>query len=159
MSEKQQSPAKMPIYNNADFVCERCDSTWKIDYTEIAQLRKGSPINCKQCRCELAMTDEDLATLQERFAQSEKLSKLAVLFIFPYLIICVIVGFTYGGVFTAIMIAAGFIILMTMRSSLTKNGIDRFVLRATKIDIIKEKEDLSNKKNQLNKSKKRNKTK
>lgn len=132
MPIKQQTPVKMPLYNNADFTCGSCDSLWKADYADIAKLRKEQPIHCKNCQCELIMANEDLLLLEQRFKESEKLSKIAILFAIPYFILCAAIGFLYSGIITIIMIVAGFMILMTMRSSLTKNGIDHFLLHPCK---------------------------
>lgn len=131
MSNKQQAPAKMPLYNNADFTCGRCESVWKADYTDLARLRNNQAIACKNCQCELLMNDDELQLLNDRFKQAEKLSRTALYFAIPYFIVCAVVGFLYSGVITVFMIIAGFMILMTMRSSLTKDGIDHFHLKST----------------------------
>lgn len=128
MTNEQQAPEKMPLYNNADFTCGHCESVWKADFTDIAKLRNKMPIACKTCHCELVMTYDDLLLLEHRFEESEKLSKRAIWFAIPYFIVCAAIGFLYSGIITIIMIIAGFMILMTMRSSLTKNGIDHFQL-------------------------------
>lgn len=134
-----------PIYNDADFECECCKSVWKVSYTDLAKLRNQHSIPCKSCQCELVITEAELQVINDKFKQSEKLSKIAICFTFPYFIICAIVAFIYGGLLSAIMIAAGFIILMTMRSSLTKEGITHFHLKAIQSISTKPKKPASNK--------------
>lgn len=131
MSNKQQAPVQMPLYNNADFTCGHCESVWKANYTDIANLRNNQEIACKSCQCKLLMSTDELKLLNDRFEQSEKLSRTALYFAIPYFIVCAVVGFLYSGVITVFMIIAGFMILMTMRSSLTKDGLDHFHLKTT----------------------------
>lgn len=125
----QQTTHKMPIYKSADFECGRCDSEWQADYGDIAKLRKNLPINCKHCTSELVMSDEDKQKLEQRFIKSEKLSKRAVIFTIPYFIICAIVAITYSGIATTVMLIIGFMVIVTMRSSLAEDGIDHFILK------------------------------
>lgn len=124
----QLQPHKMPIYKSADFECSRCHSEWQADYGDIAKLRKNMPINCKHCSIELLLTEEDREKLEQRFAKSEKISKRAVIFTIPYFIICAIVAITYSGIATTIMLIIGFMVIITMRSSLAEDGTDHFIL-------------------------------
>lgn len=125
----QQISHKMPIYKSANFECGRCSSEWQADYGDIANLRKNLPIHCKHCSTELLITDEDKQKIDQRFEKSEKLSKRAVIFTVPYFIICAVIAFAYSGVATIVMLVIGFMIIITMRSSLAEDGIDHFILK------------------------------
>lgn len=128
MANDQQTTHKVPLYKNADFTCGRCDNVWQDNYTEIAALRAKQAIACPNCNSEVIMTDDELQLINQRFAQSEKLSKWAAYFVLPYFMVCAIIGFMYGGIVTTVMIVIGFMVIITMRKSLTKDGIDHFHL-------------------------------
>lgn len=128
MANDQSTTYKSPLYKNADFTCERCDNVWQATYTDIAALRAKQAIACPNCHNEVIMTDDELQLINQRFAQSEKLSRRATYFTLPYFMACAVIGFLYGGIATTVMIVIGFMVIITMRRSLTKDGLDHFHL-------------------------------
>ncbi|MFD1259969.1 hypothetical protein [Entomomonas asaccharolytica] len=157
MANNQQTTHNTPLYKNADFTCGRCDSLWQATYIDIAALRANQPIACKSCNCELIMSDEELQTLNQRFAQSEKLSKRAIYFTLPYFVLCAVIGFIYGGMATTVMIVIGFMVIITMRKSLMKDGIDHFHLIALKKEPTNQTQAKNQNKPSFKKKKKKSK--
>lgn len=132
MASQAQSAHKMPIYKQADFECSRCESIWQADYSDIANLRANKSIHCKNCKAELVMNSDELQTLNNQFEKSEKVSKRTVIFIIPYFLLCGVIALTFGGLATFIMLLIGFMIILTIRRSLTPDGIDHFNLMSSK---------------------------
>lgn len=128
MASSTPNTPQMPIYKQADFECGRCDSVWQANYSDIANLRKQIPIHCKNCDTELTMAEDELQLINERFTKSEKVSKRTIIFIIPYFLLCGVSAIKFGGIGTFIMLLIGFMIIVTIRRSLTELGIDHFHL-------------------------------